>query len=254
MKQESLVSQTFGSAATSYLTSSVHASGKDLEHLAEIIQRKPAGVVLDIGCGAGHASYAVAPVAQEVVAYDLTPEMLSTVTKTAAEKRLQNVKAVQGAADSLPFKEAHFDWVISRYSAHHWQKIPKCMEEVRRVLKPDGGVIFIDVAGNETPLFDTHLQAVELLRDGSHVRNYSGSEWLRFFAEAGFAAEIVERWRISIEFASWIKRIGTPEHRVQAIRTLWREAPQEVRAYFTVQADFSFELDGVMMQASLAKG
>lgn len=250
MKQESLVSQTFGAAATSYLTSSVHAGGKDLEHLAEIIRRKPAGVVLDIGCGAGHASYAVSPVAQEVIAYDLTPEMLSMVAQTAAERKLENVRTVPGSADALPFQAAHFDWVISRYSAHHWLQLPKCLQEVCRVLKPGGEVVFIDVAGNETPLFDTHLQAVELLRDASHVRNYSGSEWGRLFAEAGFAAEVVSRWRIPIEFVSWIKRIGTPEHRVQAIRTLWSEAPQEVRSYFAVQGDLSFELDALMIQAS----
>ena len=46
----------------------------------------------------------------------------------------------------------------------------------------------IDSAGSETPLLDTHLQAVEILRDPSHIRNYSVQEWLALFREAGFTA------------------------------------------------------------------
>jgi hypothetical protein len=111
--------------------------------------------------------------------------------------------------------------------------------------------VFIDVAGNENPLVDTHLQSIELLRDASHVRDYSGLEWIRLFHEAGFRAEILDRWRLPIEFKAWITRIKTPEDRVQAIQVLWSGAPQEVRTYFAVQDDFSFELDAVMMQASL---
>lgn len=252
MKQQALVSQIFGSAATSYLTSTVHASGKDLQRLSEILGEAEAGSVLDIGCGAGHASYAVSAVSLEVIAYDLTPEMLEAVATTAAERGLANIKTMQGPAEALPFENCRFDWVISRFSAHHWQNISKALQEVRRVLKETGKVIFIDVAGNENPLLDTHLQAIELLRDASHVRNYSGSEWARFFSEAGFTAEILDRQRISIEFTSWIRRIRTPEHRVQAICALWREAPQEVRTYFAVQGDFSFELDALLIQASRA--
>jgi hypothetical protein len=120
---------------------------------------------------------------------------------------------------------------------------------VRRVLKRDVKVLFIDVAGNESPILDTHLQAIELLRDGSHVRDYSGMEWTQLFSEAGFRAEIICRWRIPIEFQSWIRRMNTPEHRAQAIRIVWSDAPEEVRTYFAVREDYSFELDALMIQA-----
>src|SRR6266702_6980467 len=249
MKQQSLVSQAFGSAATSYLTSSVHASGNDLQKLAEILREKPAGRVLDLGCGAGHASYAASPVAQEVVAYDLTAEMLSTVAETATKRDLQNIRTLQGSAEALPFEKGEFDWVISRFSAHHWQGISKALREIHRVLKETGRVLFIDVAGNENALLDTHLQAIELLRDASHVRNYSGNEWTALFAEAGFDAEVVDRWRIPIEFSSWVGRIGTPANRVQAIHTLWSGSPEEVRTYVAVKEDHSFELDVLMIRA-----
>jgi SAM-dependent methyltransferase len=72
-------------------------------------------------------------------------------------------------AEVLPFADSHFDCVISRYSAHHWHDVPAALREVRRVLKPDGLALLIDTAGGETPLLDTHLQAIEILRDPSHI-------------------------------------------------------------------------------------
>lgn len=134
-------------------------------------------------------------------------------------------------------------------SAHHWHDVPLALAEVRRVLKPGGRVLFIDIAGNDHPLLDTHLQAVEVLRDGSHIRDYRGDEWIALFEAAGFEAAIRERWRIDTEFASWVARMRTPEPRVSAIRSLWTYAPDEVRAYFDVQDDGSFKLDALMVEA-----
>ena len=53
-------------------------------------------------------------------------------------------------------------------------------------------MLMIDTAGGDTPLLDTHLQAVEILRDPSHIRDYTTQEWLAFFGEAGFTATLPE--------------------------------------------------------------
>lgn len=249
MKHHDQVADAFGSTAAAYLTSQVHASGADLQTLAREIASTPQADVLDLGCGAGHASFAVAPHARSVVAYDLAAPMLATVTDAARERGLVNIRTEQGSAERLPFADASFDWVVSRFSAHHWHDVPSALGEVRRVLKPGGRVLFIDVAGAGHPLLDTHLQAVEVLRDGSHVRNYRADEWEGFFAGARFEAKVRERWRLPIEFASWVARMRTPEARAAAIRSLWQSAPDEVREYYGVQADGSFMLDVVMIEA-----
>ena len=249
MKHHDQVADAFGSTAASYLTSQVHATGADLSTLAASIQATPGATVLDMGCGAGHASFAVAPHAKSVVAYDIAPQMLETVAAAARERGLDTIRTQQGAAETLPFDDASFDWVISRMSAHHWHDVPKALAEVRRVLKPGGRVRFIDIAGSDHPLLDTHLQAVELLRDGSHIRDYRADEWIALFEEAGFKATIRERWRLPIDFASWVARMRTPEPRVVAIRSLWASAPDEVRQYFDVEDDGSFKLDALMIEA-----
>lgn len=249
MKHHEQVADAFGSTAAAYLTSPTHATGADLQTLAAAIAATPDATVLDMGCGAGHASFAVAPHAREVVAYDIAPQMLATVEGAAKERGLANLRTQQGAAETLPFAAASFDWVISRMSAHHWHDVPTALAEVRRVLKPGGRVLFIDIAGSDHPLLDTHIQAVEVLRDGSHIRDYRADEWLALFTAAGFTATIRERWRIAIDFDTWVARMRTPELRVAAIRSLWSLAPDEVRQYFAVQADGSFELDALMVEA-----
>ncbi|WP_109480980.1 class I SAM-dependent methyltransferase [Paraburkholderia sp. C35] len=249
MKHHDQVADAFGSTAASYLTSQVHATGADLQTLAAAVAATPGAAVLDMGCGAGHASFAVAPHAGSVVAYDIAPQMLATVASAAQERGLSNIRTQQGAAEKLPFDDASFDWVVSRMSAHHWHDVPLALAEVRRVLKPGGRVLFIDIAGSGHPLLDTHLQAVEVLRDGSHIRDYRDDEWVAFFEAAGFEAVVRVRWRLDIEFASWVARMRTPEVRVVAIQSLWASAPDEVREYFAVQQDGSFKLDALMVEA-----
>lgn len=249
MKHHDQVADAFGATAAAYLTSPTHASGADLETLAAQIGSTPNADVLDLGCGAGHASFAAARHARSVIAYDLAAPMLATVAASANERGLSNIRTEQGPAERLPFDDASFDWVVSRFSAHHWHDVPQALAEVRRVLKLGGRVLFIDVAGAAHPLLDTHLQAVELLRDGSHVRNYRADEWSALFAAAGFEASVCERWRLSIEFSSWVARMRTSAERIAAIRSLWHGAPDEVRAYYGVQEDGSFMLDALMIHA-----
>ena len=70
------VEKQFGSQASAYLTSAVHASGRDLQRLAERLADFPQAHVLDMGCGAGHASFAAAGQVAQVTAYDLSSQML----------------------------------------------------------------------------------------------------------------------------------------------------------------------------------
>ena len=243
------VEQQFGEVASAYLSSSVHSQGADLEAIADRLRRTPYAHVLDLGCGAGHVSFAAAPHATSIVAYDLSPEMLGTVAHEARKRAHQNILTRQGRAEALPFQDASFDFVCTRYSAHHWTEIRTALKEARRVLKPGGGIIVIDTCAPENPLFDTHLQTIELLRDESHVRNYSSAEWNSMLAEAGFAVNAQSMRKLPLDFTAWITRMRTPDLYVQAISSLLLNAPREVREYFQVESDGSFVLDTLMIEA-----
>ncbi len=114
------------------------------------------------------------PLVAEVVAYDLSHQMLDVVGSRRHRARLEQYRhRARRCAERLPFADASFDFVFSRYSAHHWSDLGLALREVRRVLKPGGVAAFVDVMSPGSPLLDTYLQSVEVLRDTSHVRDYS---------------------------------------------------------------------------------
>ena len=246
---DAVVSEQFSPQAQSYLTSAVHAQGEDLTQLARIVGARPEALALDLGCGGGHASFLLAPLGKKVVAYDLSEAMVATVRSEAARRGLGNLDARQGSAERLPCPDAAFDIVVSRYSTHHWHDIVAGLREARRVLKPGGLGVFMDVVAPGSPLLDTWLQSLELLRDPSHVRNYSVEEWQAMLGNAGFRPGEVSRFRIRLEFSSWIKRMNTPEVHVRAIRSLQARADADVLGHFEMETDGSFMIDAILIQA-----
>jgi ubiquinone/menaquinone biosynthesis C-methylase UbiE len=246
---DTLVVAQFGARASAYVESAVHAQGDDLRDLAALVTGHPNARVLDLGCGGGHASFAVAPHVGSVVAYDLSQEMLAAVGAEAVSRKLVNLTTQRGPAESLPFETASFDFVITRFSAHHWYDVRAGIAEARRVLKPAGRAAFIDVVAPDAFALDTWLQTVELLRDASHVRDYSVEQWTRFLETAGFNPTRTTLRRLRLEFASWVARMQTPELQTTAIRALQAGASAPVAAYFELEADGSFVIDSVAIEA-----
>lgn len=243
-----VVTGQFGPQASAYLTSANHAQGADLEQLVAIVRAHPGAQVLDLGCGAGHVSFLTAPHAARVVAYDLSADMLGVVAGEAAKRGLTNVDTQLGAAESLPFGNASFDLVFSRYSAHHWADVGAALREMRRVLKPGGRVVICDVASTGQPLFDTYLQAVEVLRDTSHVRDYAASEWMTMAASAGFSVASLTPRTLELDFKTWTTRMRTPVPMQVAIRALQAAMADDVRRHFKIQDDGSFTLDTLTLE------
>lgn len=260
MQQRQLVDAQFSGTAAAYLDSAVHARGADLERLQAVgatsngagaggatahdAATNGVGAALDLGCGAGHASFALARGGvRRVVAYDLSAAMLEVVAREAGVRGLGGIETRLGSVESLPFAANSFDLVVTRFSAHHWLDVPLALGEATRVLKPDGKLIVIDVVAPETALFDTILQTVELLRDAAHVRNYRVSEWTRMLTAAGQIDLKVDCWKIALEFDSWVRRIATPAARIGALHAVFAALPAEAHAYFEIGADHSFSSD-----------
>jgi ubiquinone/menaquinone biosynthesis C-methylase UbiE len=236
------VQDQFDPRAQAYLTSPVHAAGPDLAAARERVARElaPTAQVLDVGTGAGHLSFALAPLAARVVALDPAPGMLATVQQAALARGLPQIETCAGSAHALPFGDASFELVCTRYSAHHWYDVPRALAEMRRVLKPQGFMLVIDLLGEDQPLVDTHLQSVELLRDTSHVRDRSSTEWQALLGAAGFERIEQRTWPTRLEFTPWIERMRTPAALVSAIRMLQTGAPAEVQRALGIEDDGSF--------------
>lgn len=245
--QENLVAAQFGPRAGAYVESATHAQGPDLEALDQFVAAARPSRAIDLGAGGGHVSYLLARHAASVDAVDLSADMLAAVSATARGRGLSNIETTAASVDDLPFASGAFDFLASRYSAHHWRDFEGGLREARRVLKVGARAAFIDVFAPEPSEFDTHLQAVELLRDPSHVRNYKLTEWIGALARAGFMAESLSVWRRRMVFEEWADRMRAPEESRRAIRGLQGAASDACQRYFELAPDGSFTLDVLMI-------
>ena len=241
---EQTVQSQFDPRAEAYLTSAVHSTGPDLERAKTLVADAVPSTAqaLDIGCGGGHLSFALAPHVARMVALDPSPGMLAGVSRMAAARGSRQIETRQGTAESLPFTDRSFDLVCTRYSAHHWTRLPEALREAARVLAPGGYALIIDTLGQEDPLADTFMQSIELLRDASHVRNRSLSQWRALLRETGLQELEHAGWPMRLDFTSWVERMRTPADRVAVIRSMQEAAPQEVRKALRIEADGSFTI------------
>ncbi len=249
---ESIQSQ-FSAAATRYTTSRYHADSPDLDAMLAAVDLRGDERVLDIGTGVGHTAVAFAPRVSEVVALDLTAAMLDEARGLASRRGVDNVRFEQGDAMALPFPDDSFDVVTCRVCAHHFEDPAAAVREIARVLRPGqasgagqpqrasqpseagGTLLLVDSVSPEDPAQDTFLNCIEVLRDPSHVRNHSLSQWQQMLADAGLASECLNVWRVPLEFQDWVERMRTPQLECQQLRSLFKKATDDICSAFNLK-------------------
>lgn len=237
MDVKKAVQERFGAVADRYARSRGHLAGPDLDALVTAARLVGRETVLDVGCGTGHTTRAVARPAARVVGLDLTEAMLSEARRLAAEDGLANVEFRRGDAEALPFDDESFDAVTCRLCAHHFGDPRQAVREAARVLRPGGRFVLVDSIAPEEPALDTFLNCIELLRDGSHVRDHRLSEWRAWLVSAGLRIEEESHHPMLLDFGSWFERMQTPEPLARAVRALFDDASDAVRATFAYRAE-----------------
>jgi ubiquinone/menaquinone biosynthesis C-methylase UbiE len=245
------IQQQFGAVAENYVASAVHARGEDLPVLLKAAATTGGEHVLDLGTAVGHTALALAPRVRHVTGVDLTAEMLERATRLARERQIGNASFVRADVSQLPFGSASIDLVTSRYSAHHYADPAGVATEVARILKPGGRFVLGDTVSPADPSLDTFINAVELLRDRSHVRDYTVDQWLSYVERAGLRGEVVHCWDLRLDFAEWVERMRTPPQAIAILRTLLVEAPLEAKEAFRIDnsGPLSFCLKGAIIRA-----
>lgn len=231
MNVKQAVADRFTQVARNYASSPVHRGGPELEAMLAAAALAGRERVLDLGCGPGHTALAFAGRGARVVAVDLAEAMLEEGRRLASERGL-DVRFEQADVEALPLEDAAYDIATSRFSAHHYPRPELALREAARVLRPGGCLLLADSVAPEAAAEDTFLNAIEVLRDPTHVRDHSPSQWLAMLRGAGLAAEQLGSWWLELDFESWITRNGASPRTARAIREVFRAAPSDVRAPF----------------------
>jgi arsenite methyltransferase len=108
-------------------------------------------VVVDLGCGGGLDARFVAerlPADSEVIALDLTPELLARVVDTVSGIEGANVRALAADMEHLPLADGIADIVIANASLNLATDKLAAFAEITRILRPGGHLIAADLIRN----------------------------------------------------------------------------------------------------------
>ncbi|MGH7411330.1 MAG: class I SAM-dependent methyltransferase [Candidatus Methylomirabilis sp.] len=230
------VKAQFGRQAERYAGSRPHAKGASLELMVEWAEPRPTDCVLDVATGTGFTAFAFAARARRVVATDVTANMLAQAQRLAGERGLTNLLFSLAEAEAIPFHDGTFDIATCRIAPHHFISVSRFLSEMRRVLRSDGTLVLCDSSSPEEPDASAWQQETERLRDPSHVRNYSPSEWQRMTEEAGFrVGRIDTTHRSHLAFTDWVRTSGNDAATVRLLRERFLGAPPGVRDAFQIR-------------------
>jgi ubiquinone/menaquinone biosynthesis C-methylase UbiE len=103
---------------------------------------------LEIGCGAGAVSSCAAQdYGLKVTGIDIDAGQIALAVEHARDRVVRPLEArfLQADAALLPFKDQAFDVVLTFMATHHVARVADALTEMRRVLRPDGHLVYADV-------------------------------------------------------------------------------------------------------------
>ena len=159
--------------------------------------------VLDVACGPGLVACEFAKHGKHVTGIDITPAMIEQAVNAQNSKGLINMSWDTGEAYPLPYADGSFDLVITRYSFHHFRRPWKALKEMIRVCRTGGRVLAADVAVK--PEHSEDYDALEMIRDPSHVHALTTAEFQDMFQRSGLKMCTQSGYGIDIEVESQIR-------------------------------------------------
>jgi ubiquinone/menaquinone biosynthesis C-methylase UbiE len=226
------VQSQFGASASAYVTSANHAKGETLQILAELIKPEPDWQVLDVATGAGHTAFLFAPHVAQVIASDLTEEMLAQTAKGAQTRGLTNLETRLADAEALPFEDNSFDLVTCRIAMHHFPNPHQAIAEFVRVLKPGGVLGFTDNVTVPDKQAAGYYNAYEKLRDPSHGWVYPLVRLQAMFEKAGLVIEATRQTSKEQEFQQWADRMHVSADDKEKLLQMMRHIPEALEPLF----------------------
>lgn len=140
------ISYVMGHLAASWLERPEREREENVSQAIENMGIQPDEHIADIGAGSGYYTFRMARQVPEgkVYAVDLQPEMLSIMRNKISQEGIKNVALVQGSEISPQLAENSVDLVIMVDVYHELSHPREIMQEIVKVLKPDGRFVLLE--------------------------------------------------------------------------------------------------------------
>ena len=105
---------------------------------------KAEGQVLELGCGGGiNLQFYDRERVEKLTGLDPSAELLD-YTRSEAASRGIDMEILDGIGEAMPFQDDSFDTVLTTFTLCSVQDGAQVLKEMRRVLKPDGKILFLE--------------------------------------------------------------------------------------------------------------
>ena len=241
MQHISKVQAQFGPVATDYVNCPVQSGDFTIARMIELVEPSEDWHVLDVATGGGHSAVAISRHVQDVIATDVTLEMLSQAELHAHENGANNISFEYADAANLPYQDDRFDLVTCRLAAHHFEDVPKFLRECYRLLRKSGVLAIVDshLPSNSGGEYINHIQRIH---DPSHVKCLSREDWLTMIADAGFLIRSVEEGKTELNFNKWVSRSRVSQKIKGELERKMISAPQEASEILKLVVDEEGEI------------
>jgi ubiquinone/menaquinone biosynthesis C-methylase UbiE len=193
--------EAFGDFAVSY-------RAQFADRLSEMMGARASERAVDLACGPGTLALQFAKKVRWVCGVDLTPAMLVRARSTAASEGLGNLGFTLGDALRLPIADGALDLAVTSYSLHHMPDAAGVIREMARVVRRGGRVGIIDIFVPENPRIAELNNRIEIVRDPSHTRTLSRSEFEGRVRDAGLRIIAAEVHEMPRSFNHWMSVAG----------------------------------------------
>lgn len=236
-KFKNRVREQFGKTATAFVEATHFSAGKDLEEAARLLKPTQDDNLLDVACGGGHMALYFAPMVRQVVASDLTMQMLKKAQEHIAEEgRVDNVIFREADAEDLPFPAGSFTLLTCRIASHHFSDVPRALREFHRVLRRGGRMVLIDTLMPSDPEIAEFFQTMETMRNPTHVKAYNEDEWQNMILDAELILQETQIISKTHEFQEWVKTAGLSRSKIQELNKFFMEAPEKIHDFFQIES------------------
>lgn len=193
------VIEQFSNWARRFAELPIHSEADGMARILAAAAVDPASRALDVACGPGIVACALATRAAHVAGVDLTPAMIEQGRLRQRAAGLENIEWRVGDATGLPFEDACFDVVVTRYSFHHIQQPALALAEMKRVCRPGGRIVVVDAAPSAQT--QENYDRMETLRDPSHASALTLDQLRRLGRDIGLAEAFIDGYRLEARIA-----------------------------------------------------